>query len=280
MYMGAGLGAPTWLARHADRLAWPLGLLFLLGHAALGWTLTGAATPAVLAAVSVLTVRQSLGGEYWGFDGASSVGVRTLTAIAAPWLLLTAWGWLVLLVHPTTLWRALSRPDDTGEARLTREAITYRFGYLFAPEPRELASVAAHMALPFAVWCWAGTPLLLPVGVFLLVALLGPGLVRHFGCWQEIQTLRALRYLYPVFGLGFAHLYATASLGVGVTVFLASLIPPSWVLGFVRDCLGIGEPAPHCPGRDDVHGTWFKAGALAYLRGTRPLVEWYRAKPA
>ena len=275
-------GAPYLLASHAKHLAGVLGCLFLLTHAALFWTLTGSVFASLLGAFSVRTVRQSLGGEFWGFDGVTSVGPRTVVAIVIPLvLLLPGWWPLLALVHPTTVWRWLTQAEPSQDHRVLRHAIRYRFGYLFYPiELRTLGSVAAHLSLPVAVWLWAGAPMAWLVLSVVGVALGGTALIQCIA-WLidrapiDIQTLRTFRLIYPCLGVGVAMFYATAPLILVLLVFLLSLVPPARVLHVVKVVLVIPDPPPHRPGTD-ADGDAFKAGALAYLQGPGAMVKWYR----
>ena len=83
---------PTWRGRNPvaalHALAWPVGVIFLLGHYVLFRSVAGSPMAAGLGAVSALTIRNSLSGDYWGFDGLRSVQPRTLVAAVVPLLLL------------------------------------------------------------------------------------------------------------------------------------------------------------------------------------------------
>jgi hypothetical protein len=74
-------------------LAWPIGVLYLGGHYGLFRALTGSPLAAALATVSAMTVRNALGGEFWGFDGVPSVASRTILAGLTPLLLLAYVRW-------------------------------------------------------------------------------------------------------------------------------------------------------------------------------------------
>lgn len=74
-------------------LAWPIGALFLAGHYTLFRAVSGSPLAAGLAALGALTVRNSLGGEFWGFDGTKSAATRTIIAGLAPLLLLLFLRW-------------------------------------------------------------------------------------------------------------------------------------------------------------------------------------------
>lgn len=69
-------------------LAWPIGLLYLIGHYALFRYLTGSWPAAALGALSALAVRNSLGGEYWGFGGLRDALPRAIASGLTPLLLL------------------------------------------------------------------------------------------------------------------------------------------------------------------------------------------------
>jgi hypothetical protein len=248
-----------------------------------------------LGALSVLTIRQGLGGDYWGFDGPSSVGPRTLQAIAVPLaLMLPGWWALLALVHPGTVWAAArhSRPfsnykptdqsrEPAADSSIARDAILWRFAYLFYPiERRTLISVAGHLALPFTVWAWVGAPTMWFVVAALSSSLGITALIQAHSSFTQrppvdIQWLRQFRLIYPVLGLGFAAAYAQGH----YWLFPLALYPPTWAVHFLRDCLGLPDHKPHCPGRDDVEGKWFKDGALAYLQGPGAMVAWYGRKP-
>jgi hypothetical protein len=74
-------------------LTWPMGTLYLVGHYALFRAATGSPAAAALAAVGALTVRNALGGEFWGFDGVRSAATRTILAALTPLLLLLFVAW-------------------------------------------------------------------------------------------------------------------------------------------------------------------------------------------
>jgi hypothetical protein len=74
-------------------LVWPLGVAFVLGHYLLFRYVTGSPVAAALGAASALTIRNSLGGDYWGFDGLTSAQPRTLMAAVVPPLLLLFLRW-------------------------------------------------------------------------------------------------------------------------------------------------------------------------------------------
>jgi hypothetical protein len=74
-------------------LAWPVGALYLVGHYALFRAVSGSPMAAGLAALGALTVRNSLGGEFWGFEGVRSAATRTILAGLIPLLLLLFLRW-------------------------------------------------------------------------------------------------------------------------------------------------------------------------------------------
>jgi hypothetical protein len=74
-------------------LAWLMGALYLGGHFALFRAVAGRPLPAALAALGALAVRNSLGGEFWGFDGLRSAATRTIMAGLTPLLLLLFLRW-------------------------------------------------------------------------------------------------------------------------------------------------------------------------------------------
>lgn len=281
MYLrAAGLPVQTWLSKHAVALSLPLGAAFVCTHAIWYWSVTQSPLAAVLGALSMLTVRSSLGGDYWGFDG--DVGPRTLHAIVVPLLfMLPGWWPLLALVHPGTVHHLLTRrPVDNPS--VARAAILYRFPYLFYPIGRRtLVSVAVSLSLPLSVWLVMGLPLSWLVGAPLLVSLGGTAIIQVVS-WAfdappaDIQLLRQFRLVYPVLGLGFAMAYTRWD---GLWLLPLALFPPRWLIGFLRDCLTWGDVPAHCPGRDDVEGRWFKDGALAYLQGPAAMVAWYGRKP-
>jgi hypothetical protein len=104
--------------------------------------------PAVLATLGALTVRNTLGGELWGFDGMPGAATRTILAGLVPPLLLLFvaarvrpwlpgfWGLLGLLfnVHPVT---AYHLAQVTAVAHLWTERL----------RPRAIAQVLAGVAL-------------------------------------------------------------------------------------------------------------------------------------
>jgi hypothetical protein len=123
-YIPAFLGLQTTIARLAGGdplsaikiLVWPLGVLVIVGHYLLFRALIGSPLAAALGAVSALAVRNALGGEYWGFDGAASVQPRVFAVALVPPLVLAFLRWrqrrLVLVfflavglltnIHPVT----------------------------------------------------------------------------------------------------------------------------------------------------------------------------------
>jgi hypothetical protein len=74
-------------------LAWPMGVLFIAGHYALFRVVSGSAPAAAMAALGSVTIRNALGGEFWGFDGLPSVATRTILAGLIPLLLLAFVAW-------------------------------------------------------------------------------------------------------------------------------------------------------------------------------------------
>ena len=69
-------------------LIWPFGVLFLVGHYVFFRCLTGSPIAAAFGAVSALTIRNALGGEYWGFDGLRAIQPRSILNALTPVLLL------------------------------------------------------------------------------------------------------------------------------------------------------------------------------------------------
>jgi hypothetical protein len=69
-------------------LVWPIGTLFVVGQYVLFRSLTGSPLAAALGALSALTVRHALGGEYWGFAGVRDVLPRAVASGLTPLLLL------------------------------------------------------------------------------------------------------------------------------------------------------------------------------------------------
>jgi hypothetical protein len=128
-------------------LAWPIGAVYLAGHYVLFRVVSGPA-PAALAAVSALTVRNSLGGEFWGFDGTRSAATRTIVAGLTPLLLALFLRWrtrrsfpifflvlgLLVNAHPVS---AAHLAQATAAAHLWLA----RFG------PRALGDIAAGVPL-------------------------------------------------------------------------------------------------------------------------------------
>jgi hypothetical protein len=82
-------------------LAWPMGMLYLVGHYALFRAVSGSPLAAGLAAIGALTVRNALGGEFWGFDGVPSAATRTILAGLTPLLFLVFLRWRG---HPAFSW--------------------------------------------------------------------------------------------------------------------------------------------------------------------------------
>jgi hypothetical protein len=69
-------------------LVWPIGALFVVGHYVLFRSLAGSPLAAALGALSALTIRHALGGEYWGFAGVRDVLPRAIASGLTPLLLL------------------------------------------------------------------------------------------------------------------------------------------------------------------------------------------------
>ncbi len=76
-----------------ELLRWPLGVLFVVGHYVLFRAVSSSPLAAGLATASALTVRNSLGGDYWGFDGLQSVQPRVVGSALVPVLLLAFLRW-------------------------------------------------------------------------------------------------------------------------------------------------------------------------------------------
>ena len=126
-------------------LTWPMGALYL--------------TAAALGAVGALTVRNALGGEFWGFDGMRSAATRTILAGLVPLLLLLFVGWrrrrgfplfYLLLgalfnVHPVSAYHL-------AQATAVTHVVLARF------RPRAIAQVAGGAAL----FVLAALPYLVP----------------------------------------------------------------------------------------------------------------------
>jgi len=74
-------------------LAWPMGILYVAGHYILFRWVSGSAVAAGLATLGAITIRNALGGEFWGFDGVPSVATRTILAGLTPPLLIAFVGW-------------------------------------------------------------------------------------------------------------------------------------------------------------------------------------------
>src|SRR5262249_10850273 len=74
-------------------LAWPMGILFVVGHYVLFRRVSGSAVAAGLTVLGAVTIRNALGGEFWGFDGLPSVATRTVLAGLTPLLLLAFVTW-------------------------------------------------------------------------------------------------------------------------------------------------------------------------------------------
>ena len=140
-------------------LTWPIGALYLIGHYALFRALTGSPAAAGLAALGALTVRNALGGEFWGFDGMRSAATRTILAGLVPLLLLLFVGWrrrrgfplfYLLLgalfnVHPVSAYHL-------AQATAVTHVVLARF------RPRAIAQVAGGAAL----FVLAALPYLVP----------------------------------------------------------------------------------------------------------------------
>lgn len=74
-------------------LIWPFGVVFLVGHYVLFRSLTGSPLAAALGAISALTVRNALAGEYWGFDGLRAIQARSVVNGLTPLFLLLFLRW-------------------------------------------------------------------------------------------------------------------------------------------------------------------------------------------
>lgn len=184
------------LERVLRLLAWPVGLLFLIGHYALFRYLTGSALAAALGAVSALVVRHALGGEYWGFGGVRDVLPRAIASGLAPLLVLVfirlrdrAWGcgYFLLLglaanLHPvsglhlaqisavTHLWLSRFRPRAWLEAGLgvplfALGALPFILRYVPAqedltdPAGLQLVREALHYRYPYLLYPLEGSAL-------------------------------------------------------------------------------------------------------------------------
>lgn len=313
-------------------LFWPVGLLFLVGHYALFRWLTGHPVAAGLGALSAMTVRNALGGEYWGFGGLDSVQPRLIAQGLIPVLTLAFLRWrsqrgvpgFFLLaggltnLHPvsgfhlaqvtalTHLWLARFRRRAWGEVAVgaglfivgalpfilrylpgkenladpallaaVREALDYRFDYLFLPQRLDaLVSVAFHAALPAGLLLWLRRRGCRPeelrtLGLLGAVALLagfaGTAVIQVFGAltdrpYSDIMQIRATKFMYlallPAFPLAYRELLArnTARARVGlILLFAVSLIPPGLVIhsvsqerrDSVKQVLGLSvKPSP------------------------------------
>ncbi len=140
-------------------LAWPMGALYLVGHYALFRALSGSRAAAGLAALSALTIRNGLGGDFWGFDGVRSAATRTIVAALVPLLLLLFVAWrrsrtfplfylllgVLFNVHPVT---AYQLAQATAVAHVVLERL----------RPRAILQVAGGVAL-FVI---AALPYLVP----------------------------------------------------------------------------------------------------------------------
>lgn len=81
-------------------LAWPMGVLYVASHYLLFRRVSGSAVAAGLAALGSVTIRNALGGEFWGFDGLPSVATRTILAGLTPLLLLAFVAWRIRRSFP------------------------------------------------------------------------------------------------------------------------------------------------------------------------------------
>lgn len=144
-------------------LTWPMGALYLVGHYVLFRVATGQPLAAALAAVGSLTVRNALGGEFWGFDGVRSAATRTILAGLIPLLLVLfiAWrrrrGWpvfylllgLLFNVHPVSAYHLV---QVTAVAHVVLE----RFRRRAIVEVTVGAGLFVLGALPYLVPFFAG----------------------------------------------------------------------------------------------------------------------------
>ena len=129
-------------------LAWPIGALFLAGHYALFRAVTGSPLAAGLAALGALTIRNSLGGEFWGFEGVRSANSRTVLAGLTPLLLLLFLRWRRRLSFPAySLVLGLAANLHPPSAYLLAEATALAHLTLERLSRRALAQVAAGVAL-------------------------------------------------------------------------------------------------------------------------------------
>lgn len=81
-------------------LYWPVGVLFIVGHYVLFRSLTGVPLVAGMGALSAMTVRNALGGEYWGFGGVGSVQPRVVAEGLTPLLVVAFLRWRTHRLFP------------------------------------------------------------------------------------------------------------------------------------------------------------------------------------
>ena len=221
------LHVPLFIALHAalagalDRppeavlmwMAWPMGILYVVGHYALFRRVSGSGVAAGLAVLAALTIRNALGGEFWGFDGLPSVATRTILAGLTPLLLLAFVAWR-------------SRPSFP--------VFFLVLGALFNVHPvsaYQLAEVTALAHLVLARFrLRAFGQVTLGVGLFVLAA--SPYLVRFFPARDNLPhagalTRAALDYrfdylLYPI------KLDALLSVGFHVSLLAAVWLWSWW----------------------------------------------------
>ena len=150
------LEAQTALARRlggdAERalvwLAWPIGALFLAGHYALFRSVTGGPLAAGLGALGALTIRNSLGGEFWGFEGVRSANTRTILAGLTPLLLLLFLRWRRRPSFPAFyLLLGLAANVHPPTAYLLAEATALAHVWLERGSRRAVAQVGAGVVL-------------------------------------------------------------------------------------------------------------------------------------
>ena len=129
-------------------LAWPIGALFLAGHYALFRAVTGSPLAAGLTALAALTIRNSLGGEFWGFEGVRSANSRTVLAGLTPLLLLLFLRWRRRASFPAYyLVLGLAANLHPPSAYLLAEATALAHLWLERLSRRALLQVGAGVAL-------------------------------------------------------------------------------------------------------------------------------------
>jgi len=224
-------------------LGWLMGALFIVGHYWFFRVVSGRPTPAALATLGALTVRNALGGEVWGFDGMPAAATRTILAgLTPPLLLLFLWWrerpalagyWAVLgvlfNVHPVS---AYQLAQVTAVAHLWRERSARALGQVTVGGALFVVGALPYMVPFFSARIGGGAPstvraaldyrfpyLLYPIApnALLSVAFHMALPLAAWLAWRRLrQPHRVLTPLVPVMG-------AAVVLGFGATALIQAL---------------------------------------------------------